>query len=238
MSDQRTPVQTMKRSAESISDFEIWRKIQRNGSFRIQKAKLVTESADHVEQLAEPSYDQRPQPQLDQDQHDLAEPTSAMDSGDAAQHYFSESEDDEPADPPEQNPIELREELQNWGIEHQIKHSAMNALLKILKVFVPNNALPKDSRTLFKTPAKIDVSSDPELEGKYWHYGLQKGLLDLLAKAETIPEQISININIDGLPISKSSTTNFWPILVNVHEMKQAPFAAGIFCGASKYEFY
>lgn len=241
------PVVKMKRSEDSPSDYEIWRKIQRNGSFRVKKANLINGNvADQpIESISdfEMRLDPLPPP-LDQEQHSAELDPVGSDESNFTENidllsgdYALESDDDngEFAYVPEHNPIDLREELQNWGIEHQIKHTAINALLKILKIFIPNNALPKDARTLLKTPSKIAISSNPELDGKYWHRGLQIGLLESLKNVETLPASILLNINIDGLPISKSTTTNFWPILVNLHETKQVPFAVGVFCGSSTY---
>lgn len=46
---------------------------------------------------------------------------------------------------------------------------------------------------------------------------------------------ISININIDGLPLFNNGTDQVWPILFNVHEMPEIePMLIGIFHGRSK----
>lgn len=46
---------------------------------------------------------------------------------------------------------------------------------------------------------------------------------------------ISINVNIDGLPVFKSSRTQFWPILFHIVEMPTPkPMPIAIFCGQSK----
>ncbi|XP_077518709.1 uncharacterized protein LOC144128830 [Amblyomma americanum] len=48
----------------------------------------------------------------------------------------------------------------------------------------------------------------------------------------------SISVNIDGLPLFKSSCTQVWPILVHVHhprsKQSEIIFPVGIFCGTSK----
>ncbi|EDS29277.1 conserved hypothetical protein [Culex quinquefasciatus] len=58
--------------------------------------------------------------------------------------------------------------------------------------------------------------------GEYWHYGLQKVLTKVLmfSKNQSITK-ISLIVNIDGVPISKSSTSAFWPILVKIHEIDE-----------------
>lgn len=46
---------------------------------------------------------------------------------------------------------------------------------------------------------------------------------------------LSININIDGIPLYKSSKLQFWPILMNISEMPEiAPMVIAIFYGKSK----
>lgn len=47
-----------------------------------------------------------------------------------------------------------------------------------------------------------------------------------------MPKTISCNINMDGLPIYKSSKFEFWPILFNIHELPSLkPMVIGINCG-------
>ncbi|EAT45714.1 AAEL003021-PA [Aedes aegypti] len=46
---------------------------------------------------------------------------------------------------------------------------------------------------------------------------------------------VSINVNVDGLPIYNSTTKNFWPILCNIYEYPSiAPFTVGIYYGNGK----
>lgn len=49
------------------------------------------------------------------------------------------------------------------------------------------------------------------------------------------PRKISLNINIDGLPLYKNGTDQVWPILFNVfEEPAMKPMIIGIFHGKSK----
>lgn len=49
------------------------------------------------------------------------------------------------------------------------------------------------------------------------------------------PISISINVNIDGLPVFNSYRTQFWPILFNIADLPTAkPMPIAIFCGNSK----
>lgn len=48
-------------------------------------------------------------------------------------------------------------------------------------------------------------------------------------------ERISIKINIDGLPVYKSSKDEFWPILFNIEEAPGLPpMIIGVYSGKSK----
>jgi len=49
--------------------------------------------------------------------------------------------------------------------------------------------------------------------GKYYHFGLENGIIRQCLHNDFIPQEIKLVIGIDGLPISKSTSTRFWPIL-------------------------
>jgi len=70
-----------------------------------------------------------------------------------------------------------------------------------------------DSRKLMGTPKT--TSTHPVAPGQYSHLGLAWGIVGELNKVAiaSIPEVIEIIINIDGLPLAKSSGSQFWPVL-------------------------
>lgn len=72
--------------------------------------------------------------------------------------------------------------------------------------------------------------------GKYFHYGLENALIDILKTVHlnTVPEDIEININIDGLPLTKSSKSQFYPILGEIYPRIAQPFVIGTYHGYSK----
>lgn len=70
--------------------------------------------------------------------------------------------------------------------------------------------------------------------GKYWHNGLEK-TLKICFKNVSQDLTILLNINIDGLPLHKSSKHQFWPILCNIYNMSHIPpIIIGIYYGKSK----
>lgn len=109
--------------------------------------------------------------------------------------------------------LNLSSDLRTWAIEKNIKKRAVTALLKILRS-AGINTLPKDSRSLLETPRKVVIVD--QAGGKYWHNGLENCLVQAFSNLSS-NLTVEININIDGLPIFKSSPMAFWPILMNVH---------------------
>lgn len=91
------------------------------------------------------------------------------------------------------------EKLKQWALSHQISHRAVNDLLKIL-ADAGIRYLPKDSRTFLRTP-KGTANIKPMGRGQYWHYGLQKCLLNQFSNLSHSLE-IDLTFNIDGLASS------------------------------------
>ena len=115
----------------------------------------------------------------------------------------------------------------------------MSALLAILRLFHPD--LPRDARTLLRTPRSTRVKSTGN--GSYFHFGILKSLSSLKEMKDVLSENlpeilvISLQINIDGLPISKSGSKQLWPILARVCKpFSSDPFMVGLYCGESKPE--
>ena len=65
---------------------------------------------------------------------------------------------------------------------------------------------------------KVDVIDMPP--GKYHHFQVEPAIHAILvameAKGISISERLFILFNIDGLPLSNSSSSDFWPILYKV----------------------
>ncbi|KAI8129539.1 hypothetical protein CVS40_0909 [Lucilia cuprina] len=104
---------------------------------------------------------------------------------------------------------ELKINLAKWAIFFNISNIAVNNHLYILKDHVDD--LPSDSRSLKHTPIASVVEK----------------------MVQGTPQNLELNINIDGLPLSKSSNSQIWPILVNIHGYKDVCVVAA-FCGYRK----
>lgn len=106
------------------------------------------------------------------------------------------------------NVKDLSEFLRNWALKNGIKQNALNEQLVFFNKYFPN--LPRDSRTFLQTPKK--TTTIPVAPGNYIHLGLKNGLENILKSLNSIPSEALLSFNIDGLPISRSSSSSFWVI--------------------------
>lgn len=169
----------------------------------------------------------------DSDDHATYFDTATSDSMSFISHDSDDDDDDVDQSEYEKNQV-LRTAMRKWAVEHKITHVALKDLLRIINTGINKNSdvLPDDPRTLLQTPQSITIT--PMSNGDYWHYGVENGLKLVFRDLEESID-ISLNINIDGLPIFKSSKTDFWPILFNIKEMPNIqPMVIGIFCGTGK----
>lgn len=121
----------------------------------------------------------------------------------------------------------------------------MDKLLAILRIPIPQ--FPKDSRTLLQTPTSCPYKIINVFPGFYCHIGIQTELRKILNNSSNMDKifeknsevVLPIDINIDGLPLSNSSKSQFWPILlsIDIDEVSKdlrRPFAVGIYHGYQK----
>lgn len=203
-----------------------WSKRKRNGAI---KRKL----SRRYEETQESSFDQGRRDNINNDSVQIIPANPSTSSSFVTQSpqelYTSSSTDDE--NQGELNQLEktlhFKEKIKKWAVEHNITQVALKELTKIINEKIPN-ALPSDPRTLLKTARHINLKKIGE--GEYWHQSLIHSLQTILDSMELVPSTINLNINIDGLPIFKSSKKEFWPILCNIHDNKlNEPFIIGIY---------
>ncbi|KYM96522.1 hypothetical protein ALC62_12823 [Cyphomyrmex costatus] len=131
----------------------------------------------------------------------------------------------------------LNEDLQTLVIKHNIPHNTVNELLQILKKH-GHSELPNDIRTLMSTPRNASVNIKSLGGGQYIHFGISIGLERSIKMYNTCikSNNIKLNINIDGLPISKSSGSQFWPIMASIEniDLYTSPFIIGVYHGRHK----
>lgn len=106
-----------------------------------------------------------------------------------------------------------------------------NCLKDLIKILKEEN--------IVVTPIyKFQCANKPVVEnisgGSYIHIGMPLNLKKI-ADVIKLPENILIDVNIDGLPIFKSSKTQMWPILIRINNVDNRPvFPVGVFVGKSK----
>ncbi|KAG1693759.1 hypothetical protein GQR58_006991 [Nymphon striatum] len=129
----------------------------------------------------------------------------------------------------------LAASLCEWVSQFNISLTAIQMLLSILRIYHP--LLPKDPRTLLKTKTSYDVANVGG--GFYHHFGIETSVMSEIQTNSQVEildiQSVCLQLNVDGLPLFKSSNTQFWPILgriVKPYESK--PFPIGIFSGDSK----
>lgn len=138
--------------------------------------------------------------------------------------YVSDSEDDEVVEN-----RSLRKDLADWAVQNNITGVALDSLLKILPNYIPNCDLPKSNKTLLKTPTVYDTKEIGG--GSYYHFGLRKKI-EHFASQGLVKEEgcIQLIVGFDGLPISRSSRRNFWPILAkSIQIANDKPFMIGLY---------
>ena len=127
--------------------------------------------------------------------------------------------------------------LRQWYIRYNISLDALGDLLKSLHEYHPT--LPVDARTLVKTPDTCSLNVKQIAGGHYYHFGIVNGIQKLFEQGYIDSNQghreISLQINIDGLPLFKSTKYQFWPILGMVMDLPvKHPFAIGLYGGNHK----
>ncbi len=126
--------------------------------------------------------------------------------------------------------------IAEWVIECNISRCHVSNLLRRLKLDCGLSFLPLDSRTLLKTMRnKPNVRVVPP--GQYAHFGLVNVLLSLLSyhKVDNTVTKITIVFHVDGIPIAKSSGSQFWPILCSIYGYDKV-IIIGIYHGFKKPE--
>jgi hypothetical protein len=133
-----------------------------------------------------------------------------------------------------QEDFSLKDFLALWALKFNISHIVLNGLLKGLKNHKCFKDLPVDSRTLLSTPKNIYQNIQTVKPGIYHHFGLASAILKYTPNNVN---EINIAIGIDGVPLSKSSGGQFWPILgyiIPQDSSFKSVFLIGIYYGLEK----
>ncbi|EFN64455.1 hypothetical protein EAG_07646, partial [Camponotus floridanus] len=131
----------------------------------------------------------------------------------------------------EENIIQLS--LRQWSLTHNISHAALSDLLKLLKIRIPE--LPTNARSLLNTCRTIiNKVIEP---GQYYHFGVENCIKNLINDSNDFFKNtgiIELAINIDGLPLAKSSGSQVYPILCRLVKHHSNVDMIGIYHGYEK----
>jgi len=130
--------------------------------------------------------------------------------------------------------ISFKDFLRSWAIQENINASSLNKLLRGFSNYGLNvtYGLPLDSRTLLNTPRSTEIRRvEP---GFYSNLGIEQGILEYLKNNPNIANNaIEILFNIDGLPVTKSGSSELWPILGLIYKTNHV-FLIGLYHGNKK----
>ena len=133
--------------------------------------------------------------------------------------------------------LSLCQGLVEWINRHSIKHTAADDLLKLLKTH-GHESLPSSARTILKTDRQVTTEDKSGM--KYVYLGLETSVVKHFDKYPLEIKQqtnvLPIALNIDGLPLFRSSNTVFWPILCSILIPPITVFPIAVTCGTSKPE--
>lgn len=114
------------------------------------------------------------------------------------------------------NDTELRYKLAEWVTEYHVKNNTVDKLLKILQD--AGHRVPVTARSFLKTVVDVSVIEKSSLQ--YVYLGITECLtqfvLSLSESKIRCLDQLEIALNIDGLPLFKSSSYSLWPVLCSV----------------------
>lgn len=126
--------------------------------------------------------------------------------------------------------------LKTLALQYNITHSALSGLLKWLHTNPNLENVPGDARRLLKTPSQNCLSKMGQ--GYFYYFGLRSGILKVFDKYNDRNKNYSLDFNIDGLPIHKSTRESFWLILCKIVEYpNETPFPVAIYSGPIKPPF-
>ena len=146
-----------------------------------------------------------------------------LDIDDTTENESPESESDV------EEHCDLTGKLAKWGVENNCTRSSINQLLQILRE--SDHILSKDSRTLLQMPQVI-ITEDKS-NGTYKYFGMKEQLIHFHKESLSHLSHINLIVNVDGVPLFKSSQQQFWSILVFVENLVDV-FIVAIFYGNSK----
>lgn len=127
------------------------------------------------------------------------------------------------------NSKDFKTDLRSLVLKFNCTHALVDGFLGVVSKHIPKVNLPKTARTLLKTPsAKVAITTRSNME--YVHLGISAKLEKIVEEVGSL-EKLCIGLNIDGVPLFKSSPISAWLILgrvINVPLSRVFPISVAI----------
>ena len=197
---------------------------EESGSEKVENCEIWFDAASHMEIDCD----------IFEDGEDWSDTDSFVEEWDDYYDYFSgdDSSSDSDFDAAASNEAsgvpDLQAELAAWATEHKLTRPALNDLLSVL--IKQGNRLPRDARTLLKTPRTVEC--EEKCGGCYTYFGMESGIVKILASQNFNETKIKLQVNVDGIPLSKSGKKQMWPILCAFEQYE--PFIVAVYSGDIK----
>ena len=147
---------------------------------------------------------------------------------------LSESDSDYSSDDSDEKNEKLTSAVSTWINEFQVKHNAADRILKIKRNEGGHKQLPSSTRTLLQSE-KTAVHLEEKSGMQYKFFGFAQSLQKHIMKCPLNIESIVLYLNIDGLPLFRSSKTSMWPVLCATSLGQQKIiFPDALCCGTGK----
>ncbi|KAF4524202.1 hypothetical protein B566_EDAN013321, partial [Ephemera danica] len=124
--------------------------------------------------------------------------------------------------------------MTTWGSK-DIPQVKLTALLSILRTNPELKYLPADARTLLETPRAVETM--PVGNGSYCHLGVRSGLDFIFCQYSELKSCniLLLQCSLDGMPTTKSTNDQLWPILLSFPDFKYIDtIAIGLYHGKEK----
>lgn len=128
-----------------------------------------------------------------------------------------------------QSEFSLKESLAAAFIEAELGMNQIDIILRAIHLYHPE--IPLSYTTLLDTPETGEIQVQPMTGGEYIGFDLKTDLQMLLMEQPI--ERFTLNINIDGVPVAKSTQWQFCVITCYVKELDQT-FISGVYHGRHK----
>lgn len=130
----------------------------------------------------------------------------------------------------------FKEAFRKWILDTKAKITHVQPLLRILQPLCPT--IPSTYATLLNTKdlERPEITKFDDNGFKYVYFGIVRQLRKILIDdLHQDGEKLKMQLNVDGLPLFRSSKIEFWPILAHILEPSvYKPFIVAIYCGKGK----